>query len=184
MTRRLAAFVIALVLAAGLWPAAAGGGLASISADEMSQWLAQVSSDEMQGRAIYSSGLGLAAGYIQDHLRRCNIRPAGDAGYLQTVRVLSVRATSRSTVTVQVGRESRTFTDGEGVMLPRCQGGKQRVVASRVEFVGYGLDVPAAGHFDYRGKDVKDAAVVYLGAAGPKGLDSSTYRQLLTGRSR
>jgi hypothetical protein len=184
MTRRLAPFVLSLILAAGLWPAAAGGGLASISADEMSQWLAQVSSDEMQGRAIYSSGLGLAAGYIQDHLRRWNIRPAGDAGYLQTVRVLSVRATSRSTVTVQVGRETRTFADGEGVMLPRFQGGKQRVVASRVEFVGYGLDVPAAGHVDYRSKDVKDAAVVYLGASGPKGFDSSTYRQLLTGRSR
>jgi hypothetical protein len=184
MTRRLAAYVIALVLAAGLWPTAAGGGLASISADEMRQWLTAVASDDMQGRAIYSSGLGLTAGYIQDHLRRWNIRPAGDAGYLQTVRVLGVRATSRSTVTVQVGRETRTFADGEGVMLPRFQGGKQRVVASRVEFVGYGLDVPAVGHFDYRGKDVKDAAVVYLGAAGPKGFDSSTYRQLLTGRSR
>ena len=184
MTRRLAAFVIALVLAAGLWPAAAGGGLASISADEMRQWLTEVSSDDMQGRAIYSSGLGLAAGYIQDHLRRWNIRPAGDAGYLQTVRVLGVRATSRSTVTVQVGRETRTFSDGEGVTLPRFQGGKRRVVASRVEFVGYGLDVPAIGHFDYRGKDVKDAAVVYFGAAGPKGLDASSYRQFLTGRSR
>ena len=184
MSRRLAAFVGALVLAAGLWPAAAVGGLASISADEMRQWLTVVSSDDMQGRAIFSSGLGLSAGYIQDHLRRWNIRPAGDTGYLQTVRVLEVRAASRSTVTVQVGRETRTFTDGQGVALPPFQGGKRRVVASRVEFVGYGLDAPVVGHFDYRGKDVKDAAVVYLGAAGPKGLDSSRYRQLLTGRSR
>ena len=184
MPRRLAAPVVTLVLAAGLWPAAAGGGLASISADEMRQWLTAVSSDDMQGRAIYSSGLGLAAGYIQDHLRRWNIRPAGDGGYLQTVRVLGVRATSRSTVTVQVGRETRTFTDGEGVTLPRFQGGKRRLVASRVEFVGYGLDVPAIRHFDYQGKDVKDAAVVYLGAAGPKALDAGAFRQLLTGRSR
>ena len=42
-------------------------------------------------------GLGLAAGYIQDHLRAWGVQPAGDAGsYLQTARVLSIRATSRS----------------------------------------------------------------------------------------
>ena len=58
------------------------------------------------------------------------------------------------------------------------------MVAPRVEFVGYGIDAPAAGQMDYRGKDVKDAAVVFLGANGPKTVDAGTYRQILTGRSR
>ena len=54
---------------------------------------------------------------------------------------------------------------------------------SRVEFAGYGLDAPGAAHMDYRGKDVKNAVVVWLGASGPKGLDPSTYRRALTGRA-
>ncbi len=37
---------------------------------------------------------------------------------------------------------------------------------------------------DYSGKDVKNAAVVWLGPNGPKGLESARYRRLLTGRNR
>jgi hypothetical protein len=189
-----------IVLLAGLFPAAAGGGLSSIRADELRVWLTDVSSDRMQGRAIYSAGLGLTAAYLEQHLREWDIKPGGDSStapgagpstalgaghhsYFQTVRVQGVRTTSRSTVTLQVGRQTRTFKDGEGVTLPRFQGGNRSVTASRVELVGYGLDAPAARQMDYGGKDVKDAVVVYLGNNGPKGVDS-TYRQILSGRSR
>jgi hypothetical protein len=185
VNRRRGSLAAILVLTAGLFPAAAGGGLSSIRQDELRDWLTDISADQMQGRALYSAGLGLTAAYVEQHLREWNIKPGGDAGgYLQTVRIRGVRTTSRSSVTVQVGRQTRTFKDGEGVTFPRFQGGSRSVVASRVEFVGYGLDVPAAGHMDYRGKDVKDAAVVFLGANGPKSVDGGTYRQILTGRSR
>jgi hypothetical protein len=185
MSRRRAAAFLALVLAAGLFPRTAGGSLSSIRVDDLREWLTYVSSDQMEGRAIYSAGLGMTAGFIQEHLRAWKVRPAGDAGgYVQTVRVLGVRSTTRSSVTVQVGRETRRFKDGDGITLPRFQGGKQTVTATRVEFTGYGLDVPAINHMDYRGQDVKEAAVVWLGTSGPKGLDARLYRQLLTGRSR
>ena len=52
----------------------------------------------------------------------------------------------------------------------------------RVEFVGYGLDVPALSQ-DYRGKDVNGAAVVWLGAAGPANADQSRLRLLNNRRS-
>ena len=41
--------------------------------------------------------------------------PATPVPYLQTVRVLGVKTTNRSSVTVRVGSETRTFKDGEGV---------------------------------------------------------------------
>jgi hypothetical protein len=112
------------------------------------------------------------------------VQPAGDGGYLQTVRVLGVRATSRSSVTVHAGGASRTFTDGDGVRFPRNAGAKRTLTLDRVEFAGYGLDVPAASHADYRGKDVKGAAVVWLGSNGPKNVDGQLYRRLLSGRTR
>ena len=54
----------------------------------------------------------------------------------------------------------------------------------RVEFAGYGLDVPAINHMDFRGRDVKGAAVIYLGPNGPRGFDAEVYRTLLAYRDR
>src|SRR5439155_23745544 len=128
------------------------------------------------------------AAYIEDHLRAWGVRPAGDNGsYLQTVRVLGIKTTGHSTLTVEVGGEARTFADGQGITFPKNVGGKRRVTIDRVEFVGYGLDAPAAGHEDFHDKqgpkDVKGAAVVWLGAKGPREVDSS-YGRLLSRRNR
>jgi hypothetical protein len=187
MHQRLGVRLWAAVLVVGAvsTATAAGGGIGSIKSQDLKEWLSYIASDELQGRAVYTEGIGLAAAYIGDHLRSWGVKPAGDhAGYLQTVRVLGVKTTSHASVTVDVNGETRTFADGEGITLPKNMGGKHRVTADRVEFAGYGLDAPGAGHRDFSAKDVKGAAVIWLGASGPKGLDQSTYRRILTGRSR
>jgi hypothetical protein len=53
-----------------------------------------------------------------------------------------------------------------------------------VEFTGYGLDAPRANHFDYAGRDVRGAAVIWLGPRGPKDVDASALRGLLGARNR
>lgn len=173
--------VISLIL--GRLPARAGE--AAIHRSDLSEWLNYIASDELEGRATFSAGLGLAAGYLQSHLARWGVKPAGDkGGYLQTVEVHSVNTTSRSSVTVRVGRESRTFRDGQGVVFPKEMGGKRTTVLDRVEFVGYGLEAPVAHHDDFHRVDVAGAAVVYLGLEGPKALSGSRYRRMVAGRSR
>ena len=163
----------------------ASGGLASISPNDLRPWLAYLASDDLEGRAAYSAGLGLAAGYIQDHLHAWGVRPGAENGsYLQVVRVLGVKTTSRTNLVVRVGDEVRTFGDADGIRLPRNMGGKRTLRLDRVEFSGYGLDAPGTGHMDFDGKDVKDAAVVWLGADGPSDIDSRTYRRFLTARHR
>jgi peptidase M28-like protein len=174
----------ALMLASASRPTASGGA-GSITRGELREWLTYIASDDLQGRAVFGTGIGLAAGYIEDHLRAWGVKPGGDRGsYLQTVRVLGVKSTSHSSVTVEVDGASRTFRDGAGVSLPKNPGGKQHIVVDRVEFVGYGLDAPAARHFDYIDKSVKGAAIVWLGAIGPRDVDASTYRRALYGRNR
>jgi hypothetical protein len=184
--RRAAFCVLIVILCAGILPAAAAsGGLGSITADDLKEWLTYIASDELEGRDTYSAGLGLAAGYIQEHLHAWRVKPAGDHdGYLQVVRVLGVKTMSHSSVTVQVGRETRTFKDGEGVAFARNPGVRRTVTVDRVEFVGYGLDTPGAGHADVRARDVKGAAVVWLGASGPSTVDAIAYRRLLVSRDR
>jgi hypothetical protein len=176
-----AAWVVGAVSAV----AAAGGGRSAIKSQDLKEWLTYISSDELQGRAVFSAGFGLAAAYIEEHLRGWGVKPAGDHGsYLQTVRVLGVKATSHSTITVDVNGETRSFSDGDAITFPKNMGGKRRFTLDHVEFAGYGLDAPGGGHADFRGKDVKGATVVWLGSNGPKDLDQSVYRRLLAGRNR
>jgi hypothetical protein len=189
LSRRVArcAVIVLLVISAISTASlgAASPGVVLVKSDEVKEWLTYIASDELQGRATYSEGLGLAASYIEDHLREWGVKPGGDHGtYLQEVSVLGVKATSRSTVTVRVGRESRTFKDGDGLTFPKYSGGKRMFTLDHVEFAGYGLDAPAINHMDFQDKNVKGAAVVYLGQNGPRGFDADANRSLLTYRDR
>jgi hypothetical protein len=185
---KLARAAVCLALSSSLltFAAAAPNGKGqTIQPDELRRWLSYIASDELEGRAVFSEGLGLAAAYIAEQLRSFGVRPGGDNGsYFQRVRVLGVKSANRSTLTVEVDGRSRTFKDGEGLSFPKNVGGKRRLVLDQVEFVGYGLDAPLARHSDYAGKDVRGKAVVWLGAAGPEGLEPRLYRRLLTGRAR
>ena len=184
--RRLSAGSLALAVVLAVLPLTAGpdAGLFPFKSQDLKEWLSYIASDDLEGRGVFTSGIGLAAAYIEDHLRAWGAKPAGSHGsYRQTVRVLGVKATSHSTVTVEwAGGQTRTFADGEAIILPKNVGGKRRFVVDRVEFAGYGLDAPGARHEDFRGKDVRGAAVIWLGAGGPKGRDVG--RRLLTGRHR
>ena len=164
---------------------AAAGGAGSISADDLKTWLTQISSDEFEGRATFTEGLGLAAAYIASELKAMGVKPGGDNGsYLQRVKVLGVKSTSRNTVSVTVNGETRVFKDGAGISFPRNAGGKRTFSSDEIEFVGYGASLPELKVDDYAGRNVAGKVIVFLGARGPKGAEAPTNRRLLGGRSR
>jgi Peptidase family M28 len=163
--------------------AVAGAQQSSITPESLRTWLTYLASDELEGRATFSEGLGLAAAYIADQLKEAGVKPGGDHGsYFQRVEVLGIKSTNRSTVTVDVNGEKRTFKDGEGIRFPANVGGKRVLTFNEVEFVGYGLNIDD-DHNDYKGLDVKDKVVVWLGAQGPKGTDPREAGRLLRGRA-
>jgi hypothetical protein len=156
----------------------------AIEPGALKEWLTYIASDELQGRQVYTEGLGLAAAYIADHLKQWGVRPAGDDGsYFQTVKVVGVKTTSRSSVTVAVNGQSRTFKDGDGITFPRNMGGKQTITGNDVIFAGYGLQIPAATIDDYAARDPKGKIVIWLGSSGPKPVGPES-RRLLFARSR
>ena len=76
-----AALVIGATVAVG-----AAGGAGAIKAQDLREWLTYLSSDELEGRAVFTAGYGMAAAYVSDHLRAFGVKPAGDHGsYPQTV---------------------------------------------------------------------------------------------------
>src|SRR5262245_44624804 len=168
-------------------PVATTGGAKSITADELKTWLTTLSSDEYEGRATFTEGLGLAAAYIAHELKQVGRKPGGDNGsYFQRVIVTGYKATSRSSVTVTVNGQSKTFKDGEGITFPRNSGGKQTLNSDQIEFVGYGATLSPVKYDDYAGRNVAGKVVVYLGARGPKVAEdqAAAMRRLLGGRSR
>ena len=152
------------------------------SQDEMKRWLTYLASDALEGRQVFTEGLGLAASYIADRLKESGVAPAGDNGtYFQTVKVLGMRTRSNSRVTVTVGGQSRTFADGQGVTFPRNQGAKQ-TVSGRLEFVGYGHRFAPLTHDDYAGRDMAGKVALYIGTLAP-GM-TAVHNRFTAARSR
>lgn len=122
-----------------------------ITTTELKDYLTYLSSDQLTGRQIYTEGYGLAAGYIQEHLRKWGVKPIGENGtYLQAVKSRGYKVTRNSTVTVEVGGQTKTFKHGEHVTFPMASGGKQTVTYSGAQFIGTNA-APVAG-LDLKGK--------------------------------
>ena len=100
MLRSLSGTGLILCIGLGLTAGAQTPRQPSISQDDLRTWLTYIASDELQGRLVYTEGLGLAGAYIADHLKQWGVKPGGDRGtYFQEVRVLGVRTRSASSVT-------------------------------------------------------------------------------------
>ena len=189
MIRSLLAAALALCIALGLPAAAQTPRQPSISPDDLRTWLTYIASDELQGRLVYSEGLGLAAAYIVEHLKEWGVKPGGDralggtrGSYFQEVRVLGVRTKSNSSVTVTVNGQSRTFKDGEGVTFARNQGVKQ-TVSGDAAFAGYGVTFAPLQQDDYAHRAVSGKVAIFLGRSGPKGF-TAAYNRILNARGR
>jgi hypothetical protein len=132
--------------------AAVGVKYAQVSPTDMREWLTYLSSDELQGRRIFTEGYGLAASYVAEHLRQWGVKPLGtDGTYFEDVKLKGYRVTRNSTVGITVNGATKTFKHGEHVDFTGDSGGKQTLSFSSVEFVGYGLQADTAGR-DLKGK--------------------------------
>jgi hypothetical protein len=136
---------------------------AQVSPADMKEWLTYLSSDELQGRQVFTEGYGLAAAYVADRLKLWGVKPLGDDGtYFENVKLKGYRVTRNSTVGVTVNGDTKTFKQGEHVTFGVNSGGKQSLSFTSVEFVGYGQ--PA----DLQGRDLKDKLVVIVPNAAPQ----------------
>ncbi|MBP6716334.1 MAG: hypothetical protein KA205_05695, partial [Acidobacteria bacterium] len=167
--------VAVAIAAAGSWTGlvqaqaptvAKGVKYSQVSPTDLKDWLTYLASDQLTGRAIYTEGYGLAAGYIQENLRKWGVKPIGENGtYLQAVKNRGYKVTRNSTVTVEVGGQTKTFKQGDHVTFPLNGGGKQTVTFTGVQLIGTSSS-PVAG-LDLKGKlAVWMNPTVQPGAAG------------------
>jgi len=131
-SHRILVFALAVLVASAVQPwrllaqapsPAKGVKFAQISEADMKEWLTYLSSDELQGRQIYTEGYGLAAQYIADHLKAWGVKPIGDNGsYFQIVRMKGYRVANNSSITITGPDGTKTFKNGDHVTFPTNAG--------------------------------------------------------------
>ena len=173
----LPALVVALLTAgAGAQQAPAErGGAGSITEADLSQWLTYLSSDELQGRATYTEGLGLAAGYIAAHLRTVGRETGRRPRHLPSDGAGAGVTDQQPRVGHRRGQRSVPHVQGRrGHHVLPADGRQQTIEGRDIAFVGYGLRIPAAQIDDYAEGNPKGKVVVCLGPAG-----AGTFRRAL-----
>jgi hypothetical protein len=144
---------------------------------DMKEWLTYLSSDELQGRQVFTEGYGLAAQYVADHLKEWGIKPMGSNGtYLQPVRLKGYKATRNSSVTIEVNGQTRTFKNGDHVTFGANVGAKQTLSFDGVVFAGHSQAK------DYEGLDVKDKLVVTVPNLAPAAANAAAAQPAARGR--
>jgi hypothetical protein len=148
---------------------ASGVRYSEVKEADLKDWLTVLSSDQMQGRQVFTEGYGRATQYVAGLLKEFGVKPLGvDGSYFQPVKLKTYRTTINSSVTVESNGQSRTFKHGDHVTFATNAGGKQTLAFDGVEFMGHAL-VSDVQSRDLKGKLVITVPPRAQGRGGPAG---------------
>ena len=160
--------------------------LAAAAGYDGKRWWSYVeflASDQLEGRNTGSEGHRKAAEYVASQFDRDGLRPAGERGYIQSVkfRTLQLDESRSSLSLIRYGKEL-TLTLGEDAIIGTRVDPQPSVKAGLV-FVGYGLRVPEIHYDDFAGLDTKGKIAVYM-AGAPAELSSALAAHYQTAGQR
>ena len=175
-TLRTAAILAALATTTALaqGPAPAG--------DAQARWWAHVTTladDALEGRQTGSDGYRKAAAYVVTQFEQAGLKPAGTAGYRQSVAFSERRiAEDQSRIALVRNGQEDVLRFGDDVTV-NLRAGLVPSVEAPLVFVGYGLSAPETGHDDLAGIDLEGKVAVYLAGtpAAITGALTAHYQQ-------
>ena len=159
----------ALLLTALATPAGARDSSApapQISAENLTETVRTLASDQFQGRAPGTIGEERTVGYLIGRLQALGLEPGGvDGGWTQPVPLLHTALASPTKL--QFARAShgnyQVLTQGTDIYVSTLQPvDAATVAAAPLVFVGYGVSAPERGWDDFKGADLKGKVAVFL----------------------
>lgn len=115
-----------------------------------------LTSDDLAGRYIATPGEKMSADYIATQFKEIGLNADGDDGYLQYIPIPNLRM-AQANSSLKLGNEVLTlFTDFYPINISANNG---HYIGEAVN-LGYGIEDAGLKHDDYKGKDVKDKAVI------------------------
>src|SRR5215470_13407399 len=143
----------------------AHGNADSISAAQLTNYLAFIASDEMEGRDTPSRGLDTAARFIAAHLSRWGLKPLGDdSSYFQRIAMTQNKIDPTLSY---VEINGQRFNFGEDFLAGLTAG----EVRGPIVYAGHGWVIKAKNIDAFQGLDVKDKIVVINSGGLPKGVN-------------
>ena len=134
--------------------------------------------DLLEGRDTGSRGHSVAAVYVASQFRSLGLIPGGERGgwYQQVPFRTASHAAEPQVTLIEGGRRIPLKFEVDAAVRPSSVR-RERVFDTPLVFVGYGLDDPRLGLFDYRGLDVRGKTVVALSGT-PAGLPTEIAAHL------
>ena len=148
-----------------------------IDVGDFGEHVRMLASDGFEGRAPGSAGEEQTIQYLKAQFERMGLEPGNGDSWFQTVPMVETTADPKTTMTLEVGGQSRTLAFGTDMVVGTRTGEPEVSVAgSDLVFVGYGVDAPEQGWNDYAGVDVKGKTVVmFVNDPGFHAKDASLF---------
>lgn len=153
----------ALLLAALAVPVAAQDAPA-ISADNLTETVRTLASDQFQGRAPGTVGEERTIGYLIGRLQALGLEPGGtDGGWTQPVPLLHTALASPTRLQFARNGNVQPLVQGTDIYVSTLQPVDiATFAAAPLVFVGYGVSAPERGWDDFKGQDLKGKVAVFL----------------------
>ena len=140
------------------------GMMRTITAEKLTNHIAVLSHDSLEGRGPASRGDVKTTDYIVSQFKKFGLQPAGENGtFLQKVPMVGVTVDPKSALTVTKGKEkislaySTDFVAATGIYDPTITVNNAEMV-----FVGYGIVAPEQQWDDYKNVDVRGKIIVMM----------------------
>ncbi len=159
-----------LLTGAAIWAVFAAPALASdIAPTKIAEHVKVLSSDAFEGRGPATEGEKKTVAYIIEQYKAAGLQPGGDLAngqraWTQDVPLARFETTGPVAVSVNLGGQTQTWTQGEQVALRAAQTGATRVTVkdAPIVFVGYGVTAPERNWDDFKGVDLKGKIALVL----------------------
>ena len=131
-----------------------------------------MASDKMEGRLTGSAGYNRAADFVISRFHAEGLLPGGDAGsYKQNVAFDTQVINELASTAALTGADGRAHpvAVGPAMLISSYGAPRPASVDAPLVFIGYGLHLPARGHDDFAGLDLKGKIAVVI-SGGPADL--------------
>jgi len=147
---------------------------APVAADVYQRHLAQLASDEFEGRKPGTAGERRTVDYLVEQFRALGLEPGNGESWVQQVPIVEV--TTASDANLAFGDQSLRYLDDMVVWTRRIVP-EVRLDSSPLVFVGHGIVAPEFGWNDYAGLDMRGkTAVILINEPGFANGDASLFR--------
>ncbi|MRV72806.1 M28 family peptidase [Duganella sp. FT92W] len=140
-----------------------------IEAQRLSHDVKVLASDEFEGRGPNTAGETKTVHYLIEQFKAAGLKPGGDMvkgkrAWTQEVPLGRFEIKGPVTLTLNDGKSSQTFLQGDQMAVRAAMTGAKRVDFDKVPlvFVGYGVKAPERNWDDFKGVNLKGKLAVVL----------------------